>query len=172
MACLHVLWVTVTVDLLVPFGNPCWNCYSVGYRSLVRITRRQTGNPSDNTAPWNKCSDVMFHRGSKIGMYGFLMLSSRLTVRSLLVLDTLLSLRYLVMNQSYRCSLQLDKLDLVWYSPCLIVFWLWSKFFPLCVIIWSKLVRLRLSRPTSLAVLLILLLVIKYGLVLPIWPYR
>lgn len=118
-----MLLVTVTGDLLVNFGKLCCSCYLVGCRYPVRITRRRMDNRKDSTAHWSKFCVVMFHRGSKIGMYGFRMLSSRLTARSPLLLSIPLSLRCLVMSRSYLCNLLLVKLDLVWCSLCLIVFW-------------------------------------------------
>ena len=111
----------------------------------------------------------MFHHNRRTGMYGLLMLSSRLTAQSPPVPGIPRSLLCLGMNRSYLCSQPLVKLDLVWCSLCLIVFWPWRVSFHLWRTTLSKLVRLRLYKLTSIDVLLISRLVTKYGLVRLTW---
>ena len=169
MECLNVLWVTVIGDLSVSFGKLYCSCCSVVCPCPVRTTRRRTDSQSDSTALWSRYCVAMYHRDRRTGMYGFLMLSSRLTARSPPVPSIPRSLLCLGMNHSYLCSLPLVKLDLVWCSLCLIVFWPWRASFHLWRTTLSKLVRLRLYKLTSIDVLLISRLVTKYGLVRLTW---
>ena len=77
MECLKELLVTGTVGLSVLFGRLYLDCYSAKSSYPVPIIHRQMDNRRDNTALYSKCYGVMCLRDSKIGIFGFLMLSSR-----------------------------------------------------------------------------------------------
>ena len=128
MVCQTVLLVTVIVALFPNFGKPCSDCCSVRLACHRATILKRTGSLNGSTVLWNKYFVVTCLQDNKIGMYGYHLQSLPLILPNLQVPNLAHFMCCMDMSRHYLCSRHLVRLVVVWFSPCLIVFWPCRRF--------------------------------------------